>query len=79
MSLRAHSKPRSSQMEFCEGSTLGRVPTMKFEDWDLADSKKFPHLKTENLMKQSKEGSVTTLEPQKWLCGVEKAGLLHLL
>lgn len=30
-------------------------------------------------MKQSKEGSVTTLETHKWLHGVEKARLLHLL
>lgn len=30
-------------------------------------------------MKQSKEGLVTTLEPHKWLRGVEKVGLLHLL
>lgn len=46
-----------------EGSTMGHMPTMKFEDKDLADSDKFRHLETENLMKQSKEGSVTTLEP----------------
>jgi len=62
-----------------EGSHLGCVPTMKFEDWYLTDSEKFPHLETESLMKQSMEGSVTTLEPRKWLRGVEKAGLLHLL
>lgn len=62
-----------------EGVVLGRVPMMKFEDWDLMDSEKFPHLETRKLMKQSKEGSVTTLEPQKWLGGVEKAELLHLL
>lgn len=30
-------------------------------------------------MKQSKEGSVIVLEPQKLLCGVEKVVLLHLL
>jgi len=34
-----------------EGLPLGLVPTLKFEDWDLADSKKFPHLVTESLMK----------------------------
>ena len=50
-----------------EGTHVGRVPTMKFEDWDLADCKKFPHLETWNLMKQNTEGVVTTLEPQKWL------------
>ena len=27
-----------------ERTHLGHVPTMKFEDWDLADSGKFPHL-----------------------------------
>lgn len=34
-----------------EGLALGHVPIMKFDDWDLADSKKFPHLETKNLMK----------------------------
>ena len=34
-----------------EVSVLGHVPTMKFEYWDLADSEKFPHLETSNLMK----------------------------
>ena len=62
-----------------EGTHLGHVPTMKFEDWDLTDHEKFPHLETGNLMKQNTEGVVTTLEPWKWLCGVEKAELLHLL
>lgn len=46
-----------------EGSALGRMPIMKFEHCDLMDSEKFPHLETENLMKQSMEGLVTTLEP----------------
>jgi len=62
-----------------EGMHLGRVLTMKFEDWDLTGHKKFPHLEIGNLMKQNTTGVVTTLELQKWLCGVEKAGLLNLL
>jgi len=45
-----------------EGLALGRMSTMKFEDWNLVDSEKFPHLETENLTKQSTDGSVTTLE-----------------
>lgn len=60
-----------------EGSTPGLLPTMKFEYWYLTDIKKFPHLETENLMKQSTEGSITTLEPQQWLHGLEKAELLQ--
>ena len=52
---------------------------MKFEDWDLADSEKLPHLETSHLMKQSKEGSVIVLQPWKWLRRVEEAKLLHLL
>lgn len=39
---------------------------MKFEEWDLADGEKFPQLAAEKLLKQ------------KWLCGVERVGLLHL-
>jgi len=34
-----------------QGLHLRHVPTLKFEDWDLIDSKKFPHLKTKSLMK----------------------------
>jgi len=34
-----------------EGTHLGCMPTMKFEDWDLIDSEKFLHLVTRNLMK----------------------------
>lgn len=52
---------------------------MKFEDWDLADNKKFPHLEMANLMNQNMDGVVITLEPRKWLRGVEKAVLLHFL
>ncbi len=62
-----------------EGTHLGRVPTMKFEDWDLVEWEKFPHLETRNLMKKSTEGVVTMLEPRKWLRGVVKVELLHLL
>lgn len=61
-----------------EGSLIGRVPTLKLEDWDLMDNENFPHLVTESLLKQNSEGPIITLEPRKWLCGVEKARLLHL-
>lgn len=44
-----------------EGSILGCMPMMKFEDWDLADNQKFPHLETSQLKKQSKEGLVTVI------------------
>ena len=64
-----------------EGACLGRVPVLKFEDWDLTDHEKFPHLATEKLMHQKIDviAGMIELEPQKWLRGVEKAGLLNLL
>jgi len=62
-----------------EGMHLGHVPSLKFEDWYLADHEKFPHLVTGSLMKQNTIGGVTTLEPRKWLREVEKVGLLNLL
>jgi len=34
-----------------EGMQLGHMLTMKFEYWDLADRKRFPHLQTRNLIK----------------------------
>ena len=54
---------------------------MKFEDWDLADHTKFPHLETLHLMKpkQKTTTGVIELELWKWLRGVEKVGLLNLL
>jgi len=52
---------------------------MKFEDSDLANNEKFPHLEIRNLMKQNVEEAVIMLEPWKWLYDVEKVRLLHLL
>lgn len=49
-----------------DGLPLGRVPSIKFKDWDLVDSKKFPQL------------SEDQLRPRKWLFCVEKAGLFNL-
>lgn len=46
-----------------KGTAIGRIPTMKFEDWDLANTEKFPHLETNKLMEWRKEGDVTTLQP----------------
>lgn len=50
-----------------ENSVIGYVVTMKFEDWDLVDIVKFPHLATDELMDQKIEGTVTTLQPKEWL------------
>lgn len=54
---------------------------LKFEDWDLTDHEKFPHLTTVQLMRQKKDAPaiIIELEPCKWVRGVEKAGLLTLL
>lgn len=52
---------------------------MKFEDWDLADTVKFPHLATNALMEQSVEGMATMLQPKEWLWKVDKVKLLCLL
>lgn len=64
-----------------EGMHLGQVPSLKFEDWDPVDHKKFPHLETVQLMKPKKNTAVGVieLEPRKWLHGVVKTGLLNLL
>ena len=44
-----------------KGMVTGRILTMKFVDWDLADTDKFPHLAISELMKQSVEGTIMTL------------------
>lgn len=64
-----------------ECTHLGRVLSLKFKYWDLAEHEKFPHLESRNLMKPKKNtvAGVTELELRKWLRGVEKVGLLNLL
>ena len=54
---------------------------LKFEDWDLSDHEKFPHLVTVKIMRQKIDAlaGMIKLEPCKWLRGVEKVGLLNLL
>jgi len=47
-----------------EKSMVGCVAIMKFEDWDLADIVKFPHLVMDELMDRKIEGMVTTLKPK---------------
>ena len=49
-----------------EGLSMACISSIKFEDWYLVDNDKFPKLIKDNLF------------PQKWLPGVEKAGLLNL-
>ena len=57
------------------------VSHMKLEDWDLDDTKRFPHLTTDTFMTRVfyKYSGVTTLELSKWIRGVDKARLLNLL
>lgn len=47
-----------------KGMHLGRMPTLKFEDLDLTDHKKFPHIDTTQLMrpKQNTLAGVIKLE-----------------
>ena len=54
---------------------------MELEDWDLADTEKFPHLAIKQLMHCVVHTTtrMTALELGKWLKGVEKAGLLNPL
>jgi len=49
-----------------DGLPLGRILSIKFKYWDLADIEKFPQLIEDKLL------------PWKWLRGVEKAILLNL-
>ena len=44
-----------------ENSVVGHVAAMKFEDWDLTDIVKLPHLLTDALMEQTIKGTVTML------------------
>ena len=64
-----------------DGSCLAWVSLLKLEVLDLADHEKFPHLVIEQLMHCIIDTNMemTTLEPQRWLKGVEKEKLLNLL
>lgn len=57
-----------------------RVSNLKFEDLDLIDDEKLPHIEIAQLMKpkQNTAAGVIELEPRKWLCGVENVRLLNL-
>lgn len=50
-----------------ESSVVSHVVTMKFEDWDLTEVIKFPHLAKNALMEPKVQGTVTMLQPQEWL------------
>ena len=64
-----------------EGLRLARVPHLNLEDWDLANTKCFPHLVTDQFMHCVfyKDSGVTELEPRTSIKGVDKAGLLNML
>lgn len=64
-----------------EGRNLGWVLLLKLEDQDLADTEKFLHLVREQIRHHIVHTTtrMNTLELQKWLRGVDKAGLLNLL
>lgn len=64
-----------------EGPRLGHIPLLKLEDLDLDDAKCFPHLAMDQLMHRVfyKDSGVTTLDPRKWVKGVDKVGLLNML
>lgn len=57
------------------------IPLLKLEDWDIADHEKFPHLATNKYVTKIyyEEAGFTSLEPMKWVKGIEQAGLLHML
>ena len=80
-SKRSLQTPLLSDDIIFEGSHLRWVHVLKFEDWDLANHEKIPHFVTEKLMRRQIDATAGTieLEPQTWLNGVEKAGLLNLL
>lgn len=44
-----------------ENIVVGRVATFKFEDYDLANRTKFPHLAMDALMDHKIDGAVTAL------------------
>lgn len=69
-----------SEVHF-EGTLLARISMLKMEYLDLTDQDKFPHLATNQYMTHMyyEDKWVTKLEPVKWVCGVQLAGLLHML
>jgi len=64
-----------------DDSRLACVPILKLEYWDLVDHKNFPHLETKQLIHCiiEKNMTMTKLESQRWLKGVEKVVLFNLL
>jgi hypothetical protein len=64
-----------------EGDLMGKVVALKFSDHDITDAQKFPELAWDKYLRtKSVPGTGAILvEPQSWVVGLEKSGILNLL
>ena len=64
-----------------EGSLLGHVNDLKYQDYNLLDHVKFPQFQVEQymMMTMNPATKVEALAPQAWIALLQPSGLLNLL
>ena len=64
-----------------EGSLLGHVNDLKFQDYNLLDHIKFPQFQVDQYMAMTVNPAikVEALTPQSWIAPLQPSGLLNLL
>ena len=64
-----------------EGSLLGHVNDLKYQDYNLLDHVKFPQFQVDQYMAMTVNPTtkVEALTPQAWIASLQPSGLLNLL
>ena len=72
--------PMSEDVEE-EGSLLGHVNDLKYQDYNLLDHVKFPQFQVDQYMVMTVNPAtkVEALTPQAWIASLQPSGLLNLL
>ena len=72
--------PMSEDVEE-EGSLLGHINDLKYQDYNLLDHIKFPQFQVDQYMAMTVNSTtkVEALTPQAWIASLQPSGLLNLL
>ena len=72
--------PMSEDVEE-EGSLLGNINNLKYQDYNLLDHIKFPQFQVDQYMAMTMNPTtkIEALTPQAWIASMQPSGLLNLL
>jgi len=64
-----------------EGSLLGNINNLKYQDYNLLDHIKFPQFQVDQYMAMTMNPTtkIEALTPQAWIASMQPSGLLNLL